>query len=69
MIYNIVLITAVQKSDSVIHIIYIYIYTHIYIHTYIYIHIHIYIYIHNSFKYSFPLWFIIGYWISFCAIQ
>ena len=38
LIYNVVLISAVQQSDSVIHIYIIFL------------------------KYSFPLWFIIGYW-------
>ena len=40
----------------------IYICIYVYIYIYIYIHTHIYIYI-LFFKYSFPLWFIIGYWI------
>ena len=44
-IYNIVLISAVQASDSVLH-------------TYVCIHISI-------FLYSFPLYFISGYWIQF----
>ena len=42
LIYNVMLISAIQQSDSV---------------TYIYI----YIYTHAFSKYSFPLWFIIGY--------
>ena len=39
LIYNVVLISAIQQSDSVIHI-----------------------YIFYFYKYSFPLWFITGYW-------
>ena len=44
---HVVLITAIQQSDSVIHI---------------------YIYIHSFLKYSFPLWFILGYWIQFSVL-
>ena len=46
-IYNVVLITAIQKNDS-----------------YIYTHTHIRI----PFLYSFPLWFIPGYWIDFLVL-
>ena len=38
-----------------------YIYTYIYMYIYIYTHTH-------SFLYSFPIWFIIGYWIYFCVL-
>ena len=52
MFYNVVLISAVQQSDSVIHTyIYIYIYIYIYTHSsyrYVYIHIHIYVYAYTS---------------------
>ena len=45
LIYNVVLISAVQQGDSVIHV-----------------------YIHFLKKYSFPLWFIIGYWTQFLVL-
>ena len=47
LIYNVMLVSAVQQSDSVIHL-----------HTCVYIYIYIYT---HTFSYSFPLWFIIQY--------
>ena len=47
LIYNVILISATQQSDSVV---YMYIYIYIYTHTYIYIYTHTY-----SFSYSFSI--------------
>ena len=80
MIYNVVLASGVQQSDSVLYIyvyiyVYIYIYIDIYVYIYIYIYryicvyIYIYIYIDNFFRF----FSIIGYYkilnIVPCAMQ
>ena len=50
LIYNVVLVSAIQQSDSEMHMC---------VYAYIYIYIYIYVCIH-SFSCSFPLWFITG---------
>ena len=65
LIYNVVLLSSVQHSDSVIVI-------HTHTHIYIYIHIHIYIYTH-IYVYFFRLFSLIDYYKILsrvpCAIQ
>ena len=54
LIYNLVLISAVRPSGSVL-------YTFINIYIYTYIYMYIYIYTHTLSSIFFPLWFTIGY--------
>ena len=54
LIYNVILISATQQSDSVVYM-YIYIFTFTHTHTYIYTHAN------TLFIIPFPLWLTIGY--------
>ena len=51
LIYNVVLMSAVEQGDSVIHT-YIYIYIYIYTHTHIHTHTHTYIFFKTLFHYG-----------------
>ena len=66
LIYNLVLISAVQPSGSVLYTfiniyMHIHIYVYIYTHTHTYIYMYIYIYTHTLSSIFFPLCFTSGY--------